>query len=224
METKISLKPAEFTDEMIIASVKKGNITHFEILMRRYNQRLYRIAKGMNVQDADCDDLIQQTYINAYEKIDQFKGDAKFSTWLTRILINQCLMLKRRKNIIMDVDMLENNEAMEDAFNRTNASPEKEMIREEMKKILEEAIEYLPQDFKTVYLMREVEGMSVKETAECLNITESNVKIRLFRAKAVMKDYIERYFTPAEIFEFGNCRCDKVVGFLMEHLAKIDKK
>jgi RNA polymerase sigma factor (sigma-70 family) len=215
METKNLVINQNTSDEDIIALVKGGQVMHYEKIMRRYNQRLYRIAKGMNIRDADCDDLIQQAYINAYEKLHQFKGESKFSTWLTRILINQCLMHKRRKNIMISDEISDNMEKMERALNKTNTAPENELVQAEIRKILEDAIEYLPEDFKTVYMMREVEGMSVKETSECLAITESNVKIRLYRAKAVMKDYIERYFKAGEIFEFGNCRCDAVVSAVM---------
>jgi RNA polymerase sigma factor (sigma-70 family) len=222
METITPVITAKTSDEDIIELVKAGKAYLYEKLMRRYNQRLYRIAKGMNITDADCDDLIQQTYINAYEKLGQFKGESKFSTWLTRILINQCLMHKRRKKVMITDEITENIENMEKVLNRTNTSPEKEMLQEEMRKILEDAIEYLPEDYKTVYMMREVEGMSVKETSDCLGLTESNVKVRLFRAKAVMKDYIERYFKPGEIFEFGNCRCDKVVAAVMGILPGLE--
>jgi len=217
-EAKTKINLSKLSDEEIISLVKEGKSQYYEVTMRRYNQRLYRVAKGMNIIDADCDDIIQQSFINAYQKLSQFKGESKFSTWLTRILINECLMHKRRKKLVINEDILENPEVMEKAFNQTNNSPEKDMIQEEMKKILEEAIEYLPEDFRTVYMMREVEEMSVKETAECLNISESNVKIRLFRAKAVLKNYLERYLKPGEIFEFGNWRCDAVVEGVMKFI------
>src|ERR1017187_1842715 len=210
IKVKAIINLKDLPDEEIISLVRSGQHQYYETIMRRYNQRLYRVARGMNIRDADCDDLIQQTFINAFEKLGQFKGESKFSTWLTRILINQCLMDKRRKKLLINDDILENPEKMERAFNNTNNSPEKDMIREEMKKILEEAIEYLPEDFRTVYLMRDVEEMSVKETAACLSISESNVKIRLFRAKAILKNYLERYLKPEDIFEFGNHRCDAV--------------
>jgi RNA polymerase sigma-70 factor (ECF subfamily) len=213
----------DLPDEEIIVLVKAGQYQYYETIMRRYNQRLYRVARGMNMIDADCDDLIQQTFINAFEKLDQFKGDSKFSTWLTRILINQCLMDKRRKKLIITEDILENPEIMERAFNQTNNSPENGMIQEELKKILEEAIAYLPEDFRTVYLMREVEEMSVKETADCLGISQSNVKVRLFRAKANLKNYLERYLKPAEIFEFENARCDSVVQTVTKYIEAKEK-
>jgi RNA polymerase sigma-70 factor (ECF subfamily) len=223
IKVKAIINLKDLPDEEIISLVRSGQHQYYETIMRRYNQRLYRVARGMNIRDADCDDLIQQTFINAFEKLGQFKGESKFSTWLTRILINQCLMDKRRKKLLINDDILENPEKMERAFNNTNNSPEKDMIREEMKKILEEAIEYLPEDFRTVYLMRDVEEMSVKETAACLSISESNVKIRLFRAKAILKNYLERYLNPEDIFEFGNHRCDAVVEGVMNFILSSAK-
>jgi len=220
METKKTMDYSHATDEEIVSMVMEGNVYPFELLTKRYNQRLYRVARGMNINDADCDDLIQQTFINAYEKIASFRGEAKFSTWLTRILINHCKMHHRKKNVVIDTDIMENPEIMEQALNKTNTNPENDMLQAELKKILEEAIEYLPEDYRTVYLLREVEGMNVKETAQCLAISESNVKIRLFRAKAVLKNYLERYFTPSDIFEFGNHRCDAVTKRVMVHIME----
>jgi RNA polymerase sigma factor (sigma-70 family) len=218
--SKLKLHPdlKNASDTELISYIKNGETAPYELIMQRYNQRLYRVARSFGITDGDCDDLIQQSYINAYEKLDQFKGDSQFSTWLTRILINQCLMHKRRKKILITDDITDRPEELEMSLNQINNSPEKLLIQEELKKILEEAIEYLPEDYRIVYLMREVESMSVKETSETLDISESNVKIRLFRAKALLKNFLERYLKPDEIFEFGQNRCNTIVQKVMEYI------
>jgi RNA polymerase sigma-70 factor (ECF subfamily) len=206
-------------DEEIVRLVNLGEHRFYEMIIRRYNQRLYRIARGMNIPDADCDDLIQQTYISAFENLKQFRGESRFSTWLTRILINHCLMFKRKPKRHAE-DTLDLIEKFSSSMISDLPGPDDSLFRSEMKKLLEEAIGHLQEEQRIVYVMRELEGLSVKETSECLGLTESNVKVRLHRAKAALRTYLERYMKRGDIFEFGNHRCDCVVANTMALIQK----
>lgn len=215
METLGKINTAS-TDEEIIKRIMLGEGRLFGEIMQRYNQRLYRTARAYKIPDADCDDLLQQSYINAYENLHQFRNDAKFSTWLTRIVINNCLMFKRRQQPIQDEIslQLENMIPLAEKF----STPDKKLMQKEMKQLLESAIEKLPDDYRTVYIMREIEDLNVKETADCLGLSESNVKIRLHRAKILLRAALENFFTKKDILEYGNARCAALTVKVMEKL------
>ena len=213
----------QMEDETIVSEILGGQPALFELLMRRHNQKLYRVARGMNVPDVECDDLIQQTYIQAYQKLDQFKGTAQFSTWLIRILINQRLMAVRKsktviseQGVLYGLDRDDENRAAATVLDP--ATPESEMIKKEMRMVLERAIEQLSEEYRAVYVMREIEDMSIRDIAECLGITESNVKVRLHRARKLLHTTLRHHLMPHEIFSFGSKRCDRVVTLVMECL------
>ena len=206
------------SDESIIQLIKTGETELYRIIMKRYNQRLYRTAVSFGISDFDCDDLIQQAYINAFQKIEQFKGQAKFSTWLTRILINECLMFKRKKKsenqrfVDVDGDRAVTNPAFQ------HQTPEKEFMNNEMKNILENSVKKLPQKYRSVYILREMENISIKECSEILNISEVNVKVRLLRARNLLKNDLLKSFDKNEILTFGNKRCDNIVENVMNYI------
>ena len=207
----------DLPDEVVINEVKKGNIELFRIIIKRYNQRLYRTAIAFNIDDDGCDDVLQQTYIHAYEKLHQFKGDAKFSTWLTKILINECLMMKRINR--------SKNRGKESLENVTSSfaehqTPEDSFMQNELKNILENAIKVLPEKYKHVFILREVEGLSVKETADILDISETNVKIRTHRGKSLLQKKISESLNYEELITFGNERCDAVSDNVMNFIKK----
>ncbi len=209
----------KLSDEELIQRIKAGEIELYRIIMKRYNQRLYRTAVSFGISDFDCDDLIQQTHIKAFEKIEQFKWQAKFSTWLTRILINECLMFRRKKKsenrrfIDVEEDKPVTNPALQ------HQTPEREFMKGEMKYIIEKGISELPEKYRTVFVLREVEGMSVKECSETLEISEVNVKVRLLRARNILKDKLLKKFNMNEVLTFGNPRCDAIVERVMKHIT-----
>jgi len=211
------------TDDELVEQIKAGEVALFAVLMKRHNQKLYRIARGMGVPNAECDDIIQQTYIQAYLKMPQFRGESAFTTWLTRILINQSLMfLRKQRPSVSEDGALEGMEA--DApvspTSEKPSTPESEMIKGELRVVLEQAIEQLPDDHRVVYIMREVEEMSVREIASALGITESNVKVRMHRARKLLQDHLRSYLEPSEIFEFGSSRCDAIVVQVLEAIEQ----
>jgi RNA polymerase sigma factor (sigma-70 family) len=209
-------------EEEIIEQIKNGHKELYELLMRKYNQKLYRIARAIVKDDSDAEDILQDTYLKAYEKLGQFENRSQFSTWLIRILINNAnSTLNKRKRFDKSAaaeDVYLNKP--EDSFPQT---PEFQMSNNELKKILEQAIDNLPETLRGVYIMREVEGLSVAETSECLNITQENVKTRLHRAKTILKDELyKKSKGDIDVFRFGNDRCDKLVLSVMVQLGKLN--
>ncbi|HSD63860.1 MAG TPA: RNA polymerase sigma factor [Ignavibacteriaceae bacterium] len=200
------------TDEELIARVREGSVEYYREIVKRYNQRMYRIAISYGVYDDDSEEVIQTAFITAYEKLEQFRGEAKFSTWLTRILINECLMLKRKKKKSISIDEIVTLPAGE------HLNPESKYMDKERKKILEDAILKLPEKYKSVYILKEIEGMSIEKVAEAISISQVNVKVRLHRARTMMREFIGQDFDVTELFTFGNERCDRVADNVMDYI------
>jgi RNA polymerase sigma-70 factor (ECF subfamily) len=206
----------ELTDEEIIDEVKSGNIEYFSEIVKRHNQRMYRITVSYGIHDDDSEEVIQSAYISAYEKLNQFRGEAKFSTWLVRILINECLMMKRKKkkaqNLFKDEDVTYSG--------GNHLTPEREYMNKEIKEILESAIKQLPEKYRTAYVLKEVEGMSIEEASGVLDISKVNVKVRLHRAKSLLKEILKEVTDVSSLFTFGNERCDRVNDTVMNYIRK----
>jgi RNA polymerase sigma-70 factor (ECF subfamily) len=209
----------QLTDEAVVERVRGGDTALYEILMRRNNQRLYRTIRAILRDDRDVEDVMQQAYIDAYLHLDQFRGTAKFATWLTRIAVNRALRSLRRGPELVTADETA-------VFERTAADridPEHEMYGHELKAVLESLIEQLPDPFRVVFVMREVEGLSTAETAACLEINEETVKTRLHRAKRLLREQLDRSLGPAasSVYAFHLSRCDRVVSGVMAHIQKL---
>jgi|ERR1035437_1497195 RNA polymerase sigma-70 factor (ECF subfamily) len=194
------------TDEEIIGQVLEGNKNMFGQLIKRYNQRLYRIIRAYGINDSDCDDIMQVSYIKAYKNLDTFQYKSKFSTWLIRILINECLAYLRKRKIQEGTLSLVNN--FEEG--RYSNSSESDFIKEEIKMILEKAIEEIPEKYRVVFMMKEIEELSGRETADILGLSETNVRVLLFRAKEMLKIDLKNKLGEKEVFQFGNERCEKL--------------
>src|SRR5436190_1618665 len=211
------------TNEEIVTRIRNGEVALFAVLMKRHNQKLYRIARGMGIPDAECDDIIQQAYIQVYLKLPQFRGESSVTTWMTRILINQCLMfLRKQRPSITKEGELEGLNGDAPAANLTTPTltPESELLKRELRSVLEDAIAQLPEDYRVVYLMREVEEMSVKDIAMALDLSESNVKVRIHRARKLLQHELKGYIEPFELYEFGNHRCDAIVRQVLEAIQE----
>ncbi|HVW13288.1 MAG TPA: sigma-70 family RNA polymerase sigma factor [Mucilaginibacter sp.] len=203
------------TDEEIVNLVLKGQVDLFESLMRKYNERLYRISLSIVEDDKEAEDVMQIAYINAYRQLNNFRHQCSFGTWLTRILINESLLHKKR---------IQRTEQLRMETNFTDVHPETPLsglINKELGSILEGAVASLPEKYRLVFVMREVQGMSTNETMEALNIGESNVKIRLNRAKEILRADLQRVWNPREIYEFNLRRCDIVVDNVMKVIRQL---
>ncbi|MCQ6956761.1 RNA polymerase sigma factor [Mucilaginibacter aquariorum] len=200
------------SDEEIVDRIIKGEQHLYEVLMRKFNQQLYRISMAIINDDKEAEDIMQTAYINAYQQLGNFKGKSSFSTWLTRILINESLLHKKRKIQLQKV-------LMETPVNQHhNDTPLKDLMNKELKLILEKAVADLPEKYRMVFVMREIQEMSTTETMDALNLGESNVKIRLSRAKEMLRDGLYGYWEPKQVYEFNLIRCDVVVNYVMDKI------
>jgi len=210
-----------WTDEEVVERVKTGETALYEILMRRYNQRLYRIARGILKDEAEAEDVIQDAYVRAYQNLHQFEGRAPFAAWLLRIAVNEALGRKRGRE--RNTSFEEGNENGEISMNIVERSPDPEQnaTRAEMGQMLEEAVLALPQAYRAVVMLRDVEELSTAETAEALDLSEENVKIRLYRGHAMMREMLfERVGAEAKrAFPFMGVQCDRVVAGVFARLG-----
>jgi RNA polymerase sigma-70 factor, ECF subfamily len=210
--------PEALTDGEVIRRVLAGEIQLFEIVMRRYNQRLYRAARAILRDDAEAEAAVQEAYISAYTHLGQFEGRASFSTWLTRIAVHEALSRGRRRNRWASLDsVVQENEEMYAAPGR---GPEQEALNSELRTMLEQSIEALPMGYRSVFVLRDVEGLDTAETAECLGLTEENVKTRLHRARAMLREALfDRAGAAASsAFELHLDRCDRIVRRFFQSL------
>lgn len=200
------------TDEEAVRRVVGGEPAFFEILMRRHNQRVYRAVRAVLGADDDVEDVMQQAYLNAYQHLPQFAGEARFSTWLTRIAVNEALARRRRRVFVQEDDEM----TLTLADDRT-PSPEQQAGAAELREAMEREVAALPDAFRTIFVLREVEGLSTAEAAACLGISEDLAKTRLHRARTRLRENLYRRagITLASIFQFGNERCDRVVAGVM---------
>lgn len=208
------------SDQQVVARVLAGETALFEVLMRRHNERLYRAARAILKDEAEAEDVMQQAYLNAYRHLRQFDGRSQFSTWLTRIAVNRAIRIghgTRRSLEIVTPDST--NLAIEQAA-APELDPEHTMYGHELQGILESLIDQLPDPFRVVFVLREVEGLSTAETAACLSINEDTVKTRLHRAKRLLRERLDRRLGPAagSVYRFHLTRCDRVVAGVMSAL------
>ncbi len=214
---------ASLDDEEIAARVHGGDLPLFELLMRRYNQRLYRVARAIVKSDAEAEDVTQQAYVNAYVNLHQFAGRAKFSTWLTRIAVHEALSRARKQSRIAWPD----DDTQEDPMERIASpavDPERQAFASELGALLERAVDDLPEGYRTVFVMRDVEGLSTAETAECLEMSEEAVKTRLHRAKAMLRDtlYDRAGLAAPTAFSFHLSRCDRIVAAVFQRIRETE--
>ena len=209
-----------WTDEEVIERVLAGETALYEIIMRRYNQRLYRVARAILRNDTEAEDVIQDAYVRAYEHLRQYSGVSPFGAWLTRITVNEALARLRNQGRLQELEaMFNGNEAAPVLISHLE-SPEQQACTREMGKLLEEAILALPSSYRTVLIMRDLEEMTTADTATALELTEENVKVRLHRARAMLR---EELFSRAgagrnEAFPFLGSRCDHIVQVVFQRL------
>jgi RNA polymerase sigma-70 factor (ECF subfamily) len=211
------------SDEEVVVRVLAGQTAMFEIIMRRHNQLLYRVARAILRNDGEAEDVMQDAYVRAYEHLDQFAGRAKFSTWLTRIAVHEALARMRRANRYQESEpMSERNEESLDRMASLEPNPEQLASNSEIRRLLEEAVEKLPDAYRTIFMLRDVEEMSTTDTANILEITEENVKVRLHRARALLREglYTRAGIERKEAFNFHAVRCDRVVKNVFERIQK----
>ena len=216
----VVLENAELSDAEVIQQVLDGNTALFELLMRRYNERVYRAARAIVRDDLEAEDVMQQAYVNAFTHLRQFNGSAHFSTWLTRIAINESLARVRRQSRYEAFD--DELSHVEPFMSRNpTENPERQAFTSELRELLESAIDTLPDGMREVFVLRDVEGLSTSEAAESLDVSEDVVKTRLSRARAALRRVLlERMgATAPEAFRFYRPRCDRVVSQVLARIV-----
>jgi RNA polymerase sigma factor (sigma-70 family) len=215
----------DHVDERTLAGcIAAGDHAAFECLMRRHNRRLYRLARATLRDPTEAEDALQDAYVNAYRSIGQFRGEASLSTWLSRLVLNECFARlrrsARRQNVISIVSPNAPIESMPMAADESE-TPDKELARAQMRDLLERKLDELPENFRIVFVLRSIEEMSVDETAGCLEIPEETVRSRHFRAKAMLRESLAQELDLAErdVFHFGGARCDRIVVRVLARLA-----
>ena len=223
MSTGVSgWRPAVETlpDEEVVRRVREGEPALFEILMRRHNPRLYRVARSIVKDDAEAEDVMQQAYVNAYSHLDQFADRARFSTWLTRIAVHEALARVRRRGRLTDVDLASDFDETGGGLTARDPDPEQQAFTGELRRVLERSLDALPEIYRTAFVLRDIEGLTTAEAAECLGIRPESVKMRLHRARALLR---EELFERAglgrrEAFPFHAPRCDVMVAAVFARL------
>lgn len=214
---------AQLKDEELVERVLAGERNLFEILMRRYNQRLYRVTRAILRDDAEAEDVTQEAYVRAYQHLSQFAGRSSFATWLTRIAIHEALGRVQRGKRKEEIDAME--EFRRDSLEplTSTATPEQNASSAEVRVLLERSIDALPDTYREIFMLRDVEEMSTSETAQCLGITEENVKTRLHRARALLRKeiYARAGARSTAAFQFMGPRCDRLVRTVMRRIAEL---
>jgi RNA polymerase sigma-70 factor, ECF subfamily len=200
-------------DIEVVARVLGGERALFELLMRRHNQRLFRAARAIVRSDDEAEDVMQEAYVRAYTHLAQFEARAKFSTWLTRIAVHEALARARKQR--RELDMEE-----DDDISAEQASPEEALSGRELGAILEPLVDALPAAFRLVFVLRAVEGLTVEETAECLELLPETVRTRFFRARKLLQKALRERAALAQegLYAFHARRCDRVVASVLARL------
>jgi RNA polymerase sigma-70 factor (ECF subfamily) len=212
---------ADVQDEDIVDRIRAGETALYEIIMRRHNQRLYRVAVSILRNDAEAEDVMQEAYVRAYTHLNQFAGEAKFSTWLTKIAAHEALARLRGRGRIDDLDLiLETNIHVMANVQKTTRDPEKQTYDEELRVVMERAINSLPDTYRSVFVLRAVEGLNVAETAACLDLSLEAVKTRFHRGRSLLRQELEQRagITAAQAFPFHLSRCDRIVEAVFQRI------
>jgi RNA polymerase sigma-70 factor, ECF subfamily len=213
------------TDIDLVSYARAGSPDAFRMIMQRHNRRLYRVARGVTGNDIEAEDVVQESYLCAFTHLDTFRGEARLSTWLTRIILNKALARVRRRREIFDLSTLEridDGRAQILMFPQPSASqdPEAEAGRAQLRRLVEQALDDLPEAFRSVFVMREIEEMSIEETASHLGIRPETVKTRLHRARRLLQKALHAQFvvTLKDAFPFDGSRCNRVTDRVMQRL------
>jgi RNA polymerase sigma-70 factor (ECF subfamily) len=197
------------SDEQIVERILQGEKQLYEKLMRKYDQRLFRIGRSIINDESEVKDIMQNTYLNAYLQLHSLQNRSNFGTWIIKILVNESLLRKKRK--------LKQQQTLNKQLGDEMETPLKSLLNKELKAILEKAIVELPEKYKLVFVMREIEEMSTIETMEVLNLSESNVKIRLSRAKEMLREKLAGKKLK-EVFKLRLPYCDRIVNYVMNKI------
>ena len=218
-----SVAASPLADAEVIGRVRGGDTAAFELIMRRYNQRLFRIARSIVGEDMEAEDVVQEAYISALQNLGQFEGRSKFSTWLTRIVVYAASGRQRKQRSFRHTI---GELAVDPMVNNPQHDAPSEASRRELGSVLSQAVDALPDDLRKVFTMRMVEQMDTDEVAECLELTPANVKVRLHRAKLRLRSWIDSQIgrEARQLYMFDGQRCDRIVRNVLARIATVGQR
>lgn len=209
----------------LLAGARRGEDAAVRALIKANNQRLFRVARAVLRNDGEAEDVVQETYVRAFTRLDTFRGDSSFSTWLTRIALNEALGRRRRQRPTTDIEMIDETPPSAEviAFPK---SPEAEAARGEVKLLLEACIDALPADLRTIFVLRDVEELSTEEAADFLDIKPETAKTRLHRARRALRSALAERLSPsfAELYPFDGARCVRLADKVIERLKRVEEE
>jgi RNA polymerase sigma-70 factor (ECF subfamily) len=229
-ELTLARRQADFIrrpDEELVAATRRGEGAAFAAIMQRHNRRLYRAARGILRNDAEAEDVVQEAYVKAYAALGDFRGAAGLATWLTRIVINEALGRLRRQRDTEELDVLDRGGGADVAHIiampgvTVAPDPEQALARAEIRRVLERAVDQLPDQFRLVFVLRDVEEMSIEETAAQLGVLAATVKTRLHRARRLLRQALDERLASAltDAFPFDGARCAGVTAKVLDRLG-----
>lgn len=213
-------------DETALVDLARGgDEAAVRILVQRYNRRLYRVARAVLRDDAEAEDVVQEAHVSAFSALDRFHGRSSFATWITRIAINAALARRRRRRPALPLEAAESENggaARVIAFPAVQPNPEQAMGRSQVRELLQQVVEELPDAFRIVFVLRDIEGLSVEETAGHLDIKPATVRTRLHRARGMMRAGLARHAAESlpDLFPFAGSRCDRMAGRVVRSLKQ----
>jgi RNA polymerase sigma-70 factor, ECF subfamily len=216
----------KLADEQLVQLARERDEAAVRAITQRYNRRLFRVARSILRDDAEAEDVVQETYVRAFTGLDHFRGDAAFGTWITRIAMNEALGRLRKQRPTVDWESYGENrtqaEIIDFPVSAASNDPEKAMAQGQIRTVLEHAIDALPDAFRAVFVARIVEGMSVEETADLFGLQAETVKTRLHRARNLLRDALDKQLGPAltSTFPFDGRRCERMTESVVQRLCK----
>ena len=218
--------PSTLPDSEIVRRVRAGDRALFEVLMRRHNQRVYRAARAVVKDETEVEDVMQQAYVNAFTHLHQFEERSEFSTWLTRIVLNEAFARRHKLQSSASIRAsVDDRGAFMETMRSPDPDPERQAYAQELRRVLEEAVDELPEHYRTVFMLRDIEGLSTSETSVGLGVGEEAVKTRLHRARAMIRRAVSSRLgvVAPGAFQFLAPRCDRVVAAVLERIAAADR-
>ncbi len=209
-----------FSEIEIIRQILAGEKAMYEMLVRRFNPYLYKIGRSYGFNHEDTQDLMQDTFVDAYKNLSHFEGRSQFKTWIIRIMMNNCFR-KMHKSSFKNETAKEMTDHLTPMFTTADNDTDKIIQNREVGNTIEMALGAIPKDYRMVFSLREITGMNIAETASLLSISEANVKVRLNRAKAMLRNEIQKTYSAAELYEFNLIYCDAIVNNVMKRIKEI---
>jgi RNA polymerase sigma-70 factor (ECF subfamily) len=216
-----------FGDAQLVQLARQRDGAAFRTIMQRHNRRLYRMARAVVLNDSEAEDVVQEAYVRAFTSLDQFRGDSSLATWLSRIVLNEALGRLRRQRSTVDLGTLENqppSQAQIIPFPTPQLDPERTMAQREIQRLVEQAIDDLPEAFRIVLVARVIEEMSIEETAELFGLRAETVRTRLHRARALLRDALKKHVDSAmtDAFPFAGQRCERMTSAVLQRISLPD--